>query len=284
MANWDRLTRRGNVDDRRGAPLGIAGIGGTAGLLITIGVVLFNLLGGGGSDNANLDQILGQLSQLQGTSQAGDTSKFAGDDTYEQFAGKVLGSNNEMWAKIFTDNGKSYAEPRLVLFREATQSGCGFASAESGPHYCPNDQTIYLDETFFTVLTEKFGAKGGDLAEAYVISHEVGHHVQKLSGVLDKAGNSDQKTDITDIAIELQADCYAGLWAKSVSTAGVLEPNEIVEAMDAASAVGDDRIQSKIEGRVSPENWTHGSSAQRQEWFTKGYESGSPAQCNTFAT
>jgi predicted metalloprotease len=166
----------------------------------------------------------------------------------------------------------------LVLFRSATQSGCGLATSDVGPHYCPQDQTIYIDETFFIELQERFKAKGGDVAEAYVIAHEVGHHVQHQAGVLEQAQRSG--TQSSAIATELQADCYAGAWANSIAHLGVFEQNEINEAIDAAAAVGDDRIQQSANGQVTPETWTHGSSAERVKWFTLGFESGDPNVCS----
>ena len=162
-----------------------------------------------------------------------------------------------------------------MLFRGATRSQCGVASSQVGPHYCPIDQTIYLDETFFDELRQRFGGSSGEVAQAYVIAHEVGHHVQNQLGVLAENQNSQKGS----IAIELQADCYAGVWAYSQARNGVFENGEIQQAMSAAEAVGDDNIQEKTEGRVTPENWTHGSSEQRVNAFTAGYETGNPGQC-----
>ncbi len=268
MANWNDLGTRGNVEDRRG--VGPAFIGGGLGVVGTIAVLAFQLLSGG-----DLNDVLSQLEvsqiQTQNTYQAED---FAGEDSYEVFASTVLGSTNDMWSKVFVQNGKTYVPPKLVLFRQATRSSCGGATSEVGPHYCPLDKTIYLDETFFDELQTRFRAKGGDVAEAYVIAHEVGHHVQHALGNLDDARDNE-----SSIKTELQADCFAGLWAYSVRDLGVFEPGEINEALDAAAAVGDDRIQKAATGRVHPETWTHGSSAERVRWFTKGYESGSVAKC-----
>ena len=174
-----------------------------------------------------------------------------------------------MWAKEFKKENKNYIPPKLVLFRTATESGCGPATSEVGPHYCPLDQTIYLDETFFDELTKRFGAKGGDVAQAYVIAHEVGHHAQNGLGIMDQMKNN--PTNATSIKLEMQADCYAGLWANSIKDQGVLMPGEIGEAMDVAAAVGDDRIQKKVTGYINPETWTHGSSQQRVAWFNNGY-------------
>lgn len=282
MADWSKLTGMGNVEDRRGAA-GMA-LGGS-GLIGVILLVAFNFLSGGQTD---VGSVLQQLQQSQGQQQQVGSSEFAGADQYEVFASKVLGSNNELWSGILSRNGLGYTEPKLVLFRQATQSGCGYASSEVGPHYCPADRTIYLDETFFDELRQRFGAQGGDVAEAYVIAHEVGHHVQNELNIMDQVQRAQQsgsdEANQLSVKLELQADCFAGVWSKSVSEAGVLEPGEINEAVDAAAAVGDDRIQKAVQGQVSPETWTHGSSALRVEWFTAGYRSGDPSSCNTFNT
>jgi predicted metalloprotease len=173
----------------------------------------------------------------------------------------------------------------LVLFRTATNSACGTATSQIGPHYCPLDSTIYLDETFFDELTNRLGATGGDVAEAYVIAHEVGHHVQNELGIMNRVQTQQQalpsQANELSVQLELQADCFAGLWAHSIRDIGVFETNEIREAMDAAAAVGDDRIQERTQGYVNPENWTHGSSDQRVEWFNKGYQTGELSACNS---
>jgi uncharacterized protein len=243
-------------------------LGGLAVLLV------LNYLGGG-----SIGDVLSQInpsaiirnqqqSQVQGDA-------FAGEDAYEVFASTVLGSSNDVWSAIFADNNKTYRPPKLVLFREATDSACGGATSQVGPHYCPIDGTIYLDETFFEELTNRLGAQGGDVAQGYVIAHEVGHHVQNELGTLNRAGNQ-------PIEVELQADCFAGMWAHYLNDKNIFEPGEITEAMDAAAAVGDDRIQQAATGYVNPETWTHGSSAQRVQWFNSGYQSGSLASCDTF--
>ena len=275
MAYWDKLRSRGNVEDRRSAsPLAIGGLGG-------IGIVLFLLTSflGGGNTSDTIDDLLNQLQQTQGQQQEVESGEFAGEDEYEKFASAVLGSSNDLWGDIFSQSGKTYNEPTMVLFRSAVQSGCGFASSQVGPHYCPVDRTIYLDETFFDEL-KKLGAQGGDVAEAYVIAHEVGHHVQNELGLMEKVQNS--MSNEASINLELQADCFAGVWANSVSQAGVFQPGEINEAIDAAAAVGDDRIQQTVQGQINPETWTHGSSEQRVAWFNRGYDTGQPAQCDTF--
>ena len=270
MADWGKIISRGNVQDRRGSRLAV---GGGIGAAVVIATFIFNVLSGG---QININDL---LSLVPAESQSNLTSSdFEGADQYEVFASTVLGSTNEYWHDQLAKSGQNYVEPSLVLFRSATQSGCGLATSDVGPHYCPQDQTIYIDETFFVELQQRFQAKGGDVAEAYVIAHEVGHHIQNLSGTLEEAQQNG--TQSSAIAIELQADCYAGAWANSITDTGVFEQNEINEAIDAAAAVGDDRIQQSVNGQVTPETWTHGSSADRVKAFTTGYNSGDPSVCS----
>jgi len=269
MAFWDRISSRGNVEDRRS--LGAVGAVSLTGVLLIMGV---NLLMGGSLEDS-LNQVINILPQ-NGIVQ--DSSQFEGQDEYEVFVSQVLGSGDDTWRALFAKQNMEYIPPKLVLFRELTQSACGYASSQVGPHYCQLDQTIYLDETFFDELTSKLGAQGGDVAQAYVIAHELGHHVQNLLGIFDRTSGDNEAS----IQTELQADCYAGIWAHSLRNENIFEPGEIAEAMDAAAAVGDDRIQEKVQGYSSPETWTHGSSAQRVEWFEKGYQQGTLEDCNTF--
>jgi predicted metalloprotease len=268
MANWGNLSSRGNVEDRRGmgAAAGVGGLGITGVLL----VVAFNLLTGG-----NVTDVLSQIdpSQLQ-FDQSYNAEDFEGADSYEVFASTVIGSTDETWSQIFANSNRTYTPPELVLFSGSTPSACGGATSAVGPHYCPYDQTIYLDETFFEELTNRFGAEGGDVAEAYVMAHEVGHHVQDELGLLDQVTDN-----ASSVATELQADCFAGIWAYSIKDLGVFETGEINEAVDAAAAVGDDRIQEATTGRVNPESWTHGSSQDRVNAFNRGYTTGSVAEC-----
>ena len=274
MALWDKLGSRGNVEDRRS--FGPTAVGGGLGLTGVALVIIFNLLSGG---NVDVGSVLNQLQNVNvPTQQAYNSSDFEGADSYEVFASTVLGSNNDMWQGVFAQSNQTYTPPKLVLFRGSTQSRCGGATADVGPHYCPLDETIYLDETFFDELRTRFGAQGGDVAEAYVISHEVAHHVQHQLGILDESNSSNEMS----VKTELQADCFAGLWANSIKDLGVFEQGEIHEAIDAAAAVGDDRIQKATTGRINPESWTHGSSEQRINWFNQGYNSGSVQQCDTF--
>jgi predicted metalloprotease len=275
MADWGRILSRGNVEDRRGAsPAAIGGIS-----LTTVALYMLVTYLSGGS----VGDVLTQLPNFAvETGQPVNSAEYEGADSYEVFASTVLGSNNDMW----TAKMQNYAAPRLVLFRAATASQCGGATSDVGPHYCPIDSTIYLDERFFDDLQTRFGGSSGDVAQAYVIAHEVGHHAQALLGTMGKVNasveNNPSLQNELSIKLELQADCYAGLWANSIRDRQVFEPGEIKEALSAASAVGDDRIQSRVTGQITPESWTHGSSEQRVAWFTRGYESGSIESCNTF--
>ena len=253
MANWDQFSRQGNVLDRRGIKSGGLGVMGI------VAVVGISMLFG-----ADPMQILGQLEQ-QGalaTPSTENTEEFAGMDEYEKFSSVVLGSLDAYWEK----HVPNYTPATLVLFRDRTSSSCGGAYNASGPHYCPQDATIYLDERFFDELQTSFGAKGGDVAEAYVIAHEVGHHVQAVMNLLETGESLE-----SSVNTELTADCFAGAWLASINTENVYEENEITEALDAASAVGDDNIQQRTQGTVQPESWTHGSSAARKESVMLGY-------------
>jgi predicted metalloprotease len=281
MADWSKIISRGSVEDRRSmTPTALGGFGG-AGAFVALAVLVISFLSN--PDASTMNDILSQLQQTQVTQQNVDPSQFEGQDSYETFASAVLGSNNELWQQVFAQNNLRYTEPQLVLFRGATQSGCGIATSSVGPHYCPSDETIYLDETFFDELTQRFGATGGDVAQAYVISHEVGHHAQNKLGIMDQVQSAQgQEANDLSVKLELQADCFAGLWANSIAGMGIFEPGEISEAIDAAAAVGDDRIQQAVTGQVNPESWTHGSSEQRVSWFNTGYNSGQPDSCNTF--
>ncbi len=284
MALWDKIGSSGDVEDRRGMGTGGIAITSIGGLILFLA---FAFLGGGTGQNGSvLEQILGQVTEQQPTTTS-QPAEFQGADQYETFTKKVLGSNNDTWQAILAVQGVEYIPPKLVLFRGLTQSACGAASSAVGPHYCPYDQTIYMDETFFDELQRRFGGSSGDVAQAYVISHEVGHHVQNVTGTMGQVAAAQQDdpgaANELSVRLELQADCYAGIWARSLSQLGVFEnPDEIKEALSAAAAVGDDRIQEATQGRNNPETWTHGSSAQRTQWFTAGYNTGKLTSCNTF--
>lgn len=259
MADWKKITQRGNVSDRRGSPLAIGGGIGVAGVGL---MLLFTYLSGGDV----LGTFLNIASQDALTPNQQDVAQFEGQDPYEEFITTVLGSADQYWTNELSTQGITYTPPELVLFRDSTQSACGGASAMVGPHYCPLDSVIYLDERFFTELQSRLGAEGGDVAEAYVIAHEVGHHVQNKLKLLNASDSN-----ATSVALELQADCFAGLWLGSLKDEDVLEEGEVREALDAASTVGDDNIQKRTGGEVQPESWTHGSSEQRVAAFNSGY-------------
>lgn len=283
MAKWDDLQGSGDVEDRRGMnPSGLV-VSGVGGLLLFLAFMFL----GGGDNGSVLEQILGQVAQQQqGTTQTEQPDEFKGADQYETFASKVLGSNNATWSGVFSAMGQQYTPPKLVLFRQVTQSGCGVASTAVGPHYCPEDRTIYLDETFFDELQKRYGGSSGDVAQAYVIAHEAGHHVQSQLGDMQRIMEAQQadpsNANQYSTALELQADCYAGIWMNSLSSNGILAEGEIEEALSAASAVGDDHIQKSTTGTTNPETWTHGSSEQRVKWFKKGYTTGKVDSCKTF--
>lgn len=280
MALWDKLGRSGNVEDRRGMqsmlPFGLG-----SGVLATGVIVILGFLGYS-VDPALVNQLI-EASGVSTTSQTEQPAEFKGIDDYEAFTASVLGSTNEYWKNALSGTATEYSDPKLVLFRDSTNSGCGLASSDVGPHYCPSDQTIYLDETFFDVLKERFGGSNGDVAQAYVLAHEVGHHVQNVTGTMGSVQNDPEYqasgANSLSVRLELQADCYAGLWAHSIKDRGVFESDsEIDEALQAAAAVGDDRIQS-TSGGVNPETWTHGSASQRTNAFKAGWTSGNVERC-----
>jgi predicted metalloprotease len=278
---WEGRRQSKNVEDRRG--MGTGGKVVAGGGLIGIIILLISLFGGEGAQN--LTPILEQIQQNQSTeTTAQPLSKE--DEKMGRFAATVLADTEDVWHKIFQENGMSYEEPGMVLFRTSVQSACGGATSASGPFYCPADQKIYMDLDFFDELQTRFGAQGGDYAIAYVIAHEVGHHVQTLLGTSGKVRQLQQKLSKEEgnklsVSLELQADFYAGLWTHYNSK--YLEEGDIEEALSAAHAVGDDAIQKKMQGHVVPDSFTHGTSAQRVKWFGKGFKTGDITQGDTFA-
>jgi len=280
---WGGRRQSDNLEDRRGVSGGQVAVGGG---VIGIIILLINMFIGG--DTSVLNDINNQLQQ-NGTQQGAPVKLSAQDKEMGEFVNAVLVDTEDVWAKIFQEMGKTYEDPKLVLFRDAVQTGCGGASSASGPFYCPEDHKVYMDLAFFDELQSRFGAKGGDFAIAYVIAHEIGHHVQTLLGTSSKMRQLQQQTDETganklSVALELQADFYAGVWAHYDQDMNkILEEGDIDEALSAANAVGDDAIQKKTQGSVVPDSFTHGTSQQRMYWFKKGFETGDMKQGDTFA-
>lgn len=278
---WKGSRQSDNVEDRRSISGGGKAIigGGVIGII----VLLLNLFGG--ETGQQIAPILEQMQGGQGqqTEAAAPLSKE--DEEMGNFVRAMLAYNEDTWTKIFAQHGMTYEKPKLVLFKGAVQTACGGASSASGPFYCPGDRKVYMDLDFFEELKTKFGAKGGDFAIAYVIAHEIGHHIQTLMGTSSKMrqeqqGKSEAEANKLSVALELQADFYAGVWAHDNQEK--LEAGDIEEALSAASAVGDDAIQSKMQGHVVPDSFTHGTSEQRMYWFKKGYKTGDITQGTTF--
>jgi len=301
---WRGRQRSSNIEDRRGAPRGNSGrssrprmnpfgrsssgngmrlptgrtgggIGGIIAIVVVLGLVwMFT--------GTNPVDMLTGTSSVPTTTQSRPLPQ-VGQDDMADFIGVVLNDTEDFWNEVFQQNGLSYEEPTLVLFSRTTPSGCGTAQSASGPFYCPNDQKIYIDLSFYDQLRDQFGASG-DFAQAYVIAHEVAHHVQQLEGTLPafnraRAQMSQTEQNATSVRVELQADCYAGVWARGIEQ--FLEAGDIQEAMNAANSIGDDRLTG---GRVPHTQFTHGTSEQRMRWFDRGYQTGDVGQCDTFAT
>jgi uncharacterized protein len=276
---WKGRKESSNVEDRRGMSSGGKGlVGGGIG---TIAIVLVVLLLGG--DPTSI------LQNVQSDNQTTNTNytETAEDKELAQFVSVVLAETESVWHAIFKEEGSTYREPKLVLFSGQVQSACGVAGASTGPFYCPGDEKLYIDLSFFEELQKRFKAPG-DFAMAYVIAHEVGHHIQNLTGVMNKMNDlrsqlSKEEYNQYSVRVELQADFYAGIWAHYTEQQDLLESGDLEEALNAASAVGDDNIQKQAQGYVVPESFTHGTSAQRKKWFYKGFTSGDIRQGDTFA-
>ena len=281
---WRGERQSDNVEDRRGMSVSRgAKVGGIGGLGLVAVVVISMFLG---VDPTALLQVVGQSTQSSSVSTEQTTSPAANDDM-RNFVAVVLAETEDVWKETFQQAGRTYEEPKLVLFTGAVESACGMADVAVGPFYCPADHKVYLDLAFFEDLHSRFGASG-DFAQAYVIAHEIGHHVQKQLGIIQKVNAMQARANKTErnklnVMLELQADCLAGMWAhQAQKKRNILEEGDIEEGLNAASAVGDDRIQKRTQGYVVPDGFTHGSSAQRVRWFKKGLEQGDIAACNTF--
>jgi uncharacterized protein len=266
-------------------------IGGGAGILGVVVFILLQLLGGGTSSGVlpGIDQVQGSDSNLKEECKTGADANAKQDCRVVA----VVNSVQEFWAAEFQRRNAQYQLAPTQLFSGATQTGCGAASADVGPFYCPPDRTVYIDLSFYQELQTKFGAKGGPFAQAYVLAHEYGHHVQDLAGTMDKVGGSRSGAQSGSVRLELQADCYAGLWANHATTepgpdggdplVERITDEDIADGLNAAAAIGDDTLQEKFQGQINPDSFTHGTSAQRQKWFETGYRTGDLAQCDTFS-
>lgn len=278
---WEFGRRSQNVEDRRGSRVSGPVVGGGIGTLLLALVVAFL----GGDPGAILDQAPPVSDRAPLPTQ---TEGSGAQDQMAEFVSVVLADTEDTWNEIFRQSGETYVEPKLVLFSGAVESACGYAEAAVGPFYCPRDGNVYIDLSFYEDLQTRYQAPG-DFAQAYVIAHEVGHHVQNLLGISDKVRSLQSQASRTEanelsVRLELQADCFAGIWAnRAERSRQILEAGDVEEALNAASAIGDDRLQSQTKGYVVPESFTHGTSAQRVEWFKRGIQSGDPDQCNTFS-
>jgi predicted metalloprotease len=279
---WQGRRESGNMEDRRG--MGSSGKVIAGGGIIGVIILLINLFGG--SDLQNLTPVLEQFNT--GTEQTTQRQLTAEEVEQGKMMEVLLADNEDVWAKIFQENGMTYVNSGMVLFSSRVETGCGNATASIGPFYCPADQKVYMDLVFFDELQSKFGAKGGDFAIAYVLAHEVGHHVQTLLGTSTKVrkmqqGMNEVQANKLSVALELQADFYAGVWTHyNQKMSQFLEEGDIDEALSAANAVGDDAIQKRVQGEVVPDSFTHGTSEQRKYWFMKGYKTGDITQGDTF--
>lgn len=275
---WKGRRESENIEDRRGISRGGLAVGGGLG---TVAIILVAMLLGG-DPGALLEQVGGGSTPSTRSARAPGPA----EEELKRFVSVVLADTEDVWTGVFKQTGKEYRDPRLVLFTDQVQSACGAAGSASGPFYCPGDQKVYIDLAFYSELRERLGAPG-DFAQAYVIAHEVGHHVQQLLGISDKVHSAQtrmsrsQANDLS-VRLELQADFFAGLWANHAKNKGLLESGDIDEALGAASAVGDDRLQRQSQGHVVPDSFTHGTSEQRVRWFRKGLDTGDFKQGDTF--
>jgi predicted metalloprotease len=278
---WAGGRRSGNIEDRRGMGVPLVAGGGIGTVVLLVLALFF-----GFDPGAILDT---EAPPTGSVTDAPRPSASAPGDTQKDFVSVVLADTEDTWTELFRQMNREYRAPKLVLFRSAVQSACGMAGAAVGPFYCPPDHKIYLDLDFFRALSERFRAPG-DFAQAYVIAHEVGHHVQALLGVTDRVAAARQRLSRADanalsVRVELQADCFAGVWAHHANASRqLLEEGDIEEGLRAAAAIGDDRLQGQTQGRVAPDSFTHGTSEQRSRWFKRGLDTGEPRRCDTLNT
>lgn len=277
---WKDARRSKNIEDRRGVRFSRKTKGGGIGIIIIALIGMYF-----GIDPSIILQQGANLSSGPSMQQT-EYQPTAAENELADFVSVVLADTEDTWSKIFKSSNRIYEKPKLVLFSGVVNSACGMAQAAMGPFYCPADKKVYIDLSFYHDLKTKMGAPG-DFAQAYVIAHEVGHHVQNLLGISSKVHNMRRSLSQTDnnkmsVRLELQADCFAGVWARSAEQAQRLEPGDIEEALNAASMIGDDRLQKQARGYVTPDSFTHGSSKQRVHWFKTGYDIGSVSKCNTF--
>ena len=277
---WEFGRRSSNVEDRRGISAPVVG-GGIGTIVLAVIVTLL-----GGDPSVILQQ--GQAPSDRTSQQAPQTRQDGKSDRMAEFVSVVLADTEDTWNNLFRQMGQNYVEPKLVIFSDAVRSACGSANSAVGPFYCPRDQKVYIDLKFYQDLKYKYNAPG-DFAQAYVVAHEVGHHVQNLMGISSKVQTLQRQVSRTEanqlsVRLELQADCFAGVWAyHGNKQRQILEPGDVEEALNAASSIGDDRLQRQSTGQIVPDSFTHGSSAQRVRWFKRGIQTGQPEQCNTFS-
>ena len=284
---WQGRRESDNVEDRRNEGGGMSPMSGGRGFRIPSGkggIILLIVVVVAGYYGVDLTGLLtGQPVSQQQVSQ---TRVSPNDDEAAKFSSVIFATTEDTWGEIFQKMGRQYQRPTLVMYRGYTPTACGGGQSAMGPFYCPADSKVYIDLSFYDDMKDKLGA-GGDFAQGYVIAHEVGHHVQKLLGIEPKVRQMQQNASQTEanrlsVKMELQADCFAGVWGHSMQQQGVLEAGDVQEALNAAEAIGDDRLQQQSQGRVVPDSFTHGTSEQRYSWFKRGFDSGDPAQCNTF--
>ncbi len=286
---WQRGTSDADVEDRRGTGGGFRGRRPGGGMRLGLGgLIVIGLLSLVFKENffTLLDQMPADTSLSTSTPGGAPAAASPEEEERKDFVTFVLNDTQDTWARVLPAHGEQYVRAKLVLFRGAVESACGFAESASGPFYCPGDQKVYIDLAFYDDLRQRFGA-AGDFAQAYVIAHEIGHHLQNILGIEEQVRRAQQarpgRANDLSVRMELQADCFAGVWGHSTDQRRLLEQGDVEEGLNAAAAIGDDRIQKMTTGRVMPDKFTHGSSAQRVQWFRRGLESGDLKACDTFS-